>query len=460
MIVAIPFLGFVGLAALVALGDWRRGWILTVLVGVLQDPVRKMTPGHSFLISAACIAVYAVIVFAHQEKLQSAMADFARRFANVWSLLGLVLLALFVAAMNGIVNFGVTEWKGPALSLLIYLAPLPAVFIGYLYVDSEKRLDDFLRFYSVLTSVVLVGSLLEYSRVNLSALGMVSQTGDYIRHLPGIQIRMITGFYRAPDIMAWHAATLTSIAIGAVVRAGVSKRSWPWMFAAAWGFYNCMISGRRKAVYYVAAFAIVFLWRYFRSLTVTQFFALAGTALAITWVIHDMQSNEQASVYAKGAVATRAEFMQRFEGGLVGTIQEVGFLGTGLGSATQGVYHVVSRGPSGGWQEGGLGKLAVEVGVPGLLAFAFLGFTSLLVMLKISGHPDIPGNAQVVRVTLFALVLANAANFLASAQTYSDPLVVLMAAFFGGCTFASATLDERVHDGAMHPGAAPIPAGA
>ena len=47
-------------------------------------------------------------------------------------------------------------------------------------------------------------------------------------------------------------------------------------------------------------------------------------------------------------------------------------------------------------------------------------------------------------VTLFALVAANVANFMASAQAYSDPVLTLMTAFFVGCLFATATLDERV----------------
>jgi len=45
---------------------------------------------------------------------------------------------------------------------------------------------------------------------------------------------------------------------------------------------------------------------------------------------------------------------------------------------------------------------------------------------------------------LFGIVVANAVNFIASAQAYSDPVLTLSSAFFLGCIFATATLDERL----------------
>src|SRR6185295_3931796 len=197
---------------------------------------------------------------------------------------------------------------------------LPAVIIGFMYLRREEMLYTFFRFYALVTSLALIGSLLEYMHVDWRALGLVSLPGDYIRHLPGLQIRMISGFYRAPDIMGWHAGTLTAISIAMVMRAGISKRAWPWLLGAGWGFFNCMISGRRKAIYYVAVFSVVFLWRYFRRLKPTQLVAFVATAAVLAYVVHDISSNEKSSVYAKGAATTRSEVDQRLEGGMVATI--------------------------------------------------------------------------------------------------------------------------------------------
>lgn len=438
----VLFTGFLLLSMVVALSDWRRGWLMAILCGILQDPARKLTPGMPVVMSLSMVAVYAVILFGAQSRLFGAAGDFSRRFANVSAALGIFLFCLVLAAVNGLATFGLSLWKVPMLSFLTYLAPLPAVVIGYLYLDSESRLFSFFRFYAAATALAMTGSLLEYLRVDSPALGMVAQVGDYIRHLPGIQIRMISGFYRGPDIMAWHAAMLTSIAIAMAIRSGISRASVIWIAVGGWGFFNALISGRRKAIYFIAVFAIAFLWRYFRRLKTVQFAGVIAVGLVMFLLFQKASEDEKAGVYTKGARATRQELTARLEGGLIGTIAQNGILGAGLGMATQGAYHV-GAGNIGGWQEGGLGKFAVELGVPGLLAAALFAFTVLRIMLAISAHPDIPESSQFGRAVLFGMVMANIANFIASAQPYSDPLLALFTSFLVGCLFATATLDER-----------------
>jgi hypothetical protein len=331
------------------------------------------------------------------------------------------------------------------ISLFIYLAPLPAVLIGYLYIDREETLYRFLAFYSIVTSAALIGTVLEYLRFDWRVLGMVHQTGDYLRYLPGMEIRMLSGFYRGPDIMAWHAATLACIGIAMVVRAGIQRSALWWSMVASWGCFNAIISGRRKAIYFIAVFAAVFLWRYFRQLKTQHVVGFVVAAMAIAFVVHEVSSHEESSVYTRAALTTQREVTDRLEGGLFDTIQQFGYLGAGLGVATQGAYHVTDDAANmvSGWQEGGLGKLAVELGVPGLLAVAFLVWRVFFTMNRIARFPDLPGTSQLARAMLFAMIIANIANFAASAQAYSDPVLTLLTAFFAGCLFATSKLDEQ-----------------
>ena len=445
--ITILFVAFLGLAVTVAITDWRLGVLMMVMTGALQDPARKLTPGTPFVMTMSVIVIYAAIIIATQSQLQKALADFTKRFAAVWAAFGVTIFFIVLAAVNGLMTNGITLWRVPVASLFIYLAPLPAVLVGYLYIDREERLFTFIRFYCIVTSVALVGTLLEYLRVDSRALGMVAQTGDYIRFLPGIQVRMLSGFYRGPDIMAWHAATLTCLAITMVVRAGISRSAGWWSAVAAWGCFNTIISGRRKAIYMIAIFAAVFVWRYFRRLKTQQVTAFIIAALAIAFVVHELASNEHSNVYTRAALTTQQELAERLEGGLWGTIEQSGYLGEGLGVATQGTYHFATGDQASqgvfGWQEGGLGKLAVELGIPGLLAAAFLMWRALFMMNRIAMHPDVPGSTQIARVMLFALILANMGNFLASAQAYSDPVLTLLTAFLAGALFGTARLDEQ-----------------
>jgi len=455
--ITIVFLAFLLMSMTVALTDWRRGWLMAVLCGVLQDPVRKLTPGAPVVLTLSVIAVYAVILFASSGALQQHATEFARRFSPVYSALVVALFFIGIAAIRGLFTFGLEGWKAPALSLFVYCAPLPAVLVGYTYLQREENLYRFFRFYATVTSVALLGTPLEYFDLKWRALGTVA-LGEYnVRHLPGLQIRMLSGFYRAPDIMGWHAAMLTIVGLIMVLRKRALNEAWPWMLVTVWGFVNCLISGRRKAVYMVAVFVLAFLWRYFRRVTIAQLVTFALAIGMVGFIVVKLGEDEKSGVYARGTATSRSEVFERLEGGLIGTIQQTGILGAGLGTATQGVHHVASKTVALGWQEGGLGKLAVELGVPGLLAIMLLAGSMVRMMLAISRHPDVEGSTQITRAALFAIVVANMIEFLVSAQAYSDAVLALMTAFFVGCIFATGVLDERLAASAQPSPTRPTP---
>lgn len=438
----ILFLSLLAFSSAVALVDWRRGWILAVVCGVLQDPVRKMTAGTPVVLTFSIVGVYIVVLFGAQQTLIRMYNDFARRFGKLYNAGTILFLFLVLAAITGLITYGIALWKVPALSLFIYSAPLPAILLGYAFLSSEEVLVRFFRFYAILTSIALLGSVLEYLDFDHPALGLVGMPGAYIRHLPGIQIRMLSGIYRAPDIMGWHAAMLTAVCIYMAVRGGLKLGSWAWLIPAAWGFTNCVISGRRKAVYMVAVFALVFVWRYFRRLTTTEVVALAFVAAAFAGVLYRLSADERSSTYTKGTITSRLEVVERLEGGVIETIRQFGIMGAGLGTATQGVQHLLGPTANVGWQEGGLGKLAIELGLPGLLAAMFLAWTLLRTLLIISAAPDEPGSSQLLRVALFAMIVANIVNFLASAQAYSDAVLTLVTAFLLGALLGTARLGD------------------
>jgi hypothetical protein len=338
------------------------------------------------------------------------------------------------------------------MSFFLYCAPLPAVIIGYTFLQREEQLFGLFRFYAVVTSFAMIGTPLEYLRVEWRALGTVALS-ENLRFLTGLSVRLLSGFYRAPDIMGWHAALLTMMGVIMALRARSLRSASLWMAVTGWGFLNCLISGRRKAIYMIAVFVGVFLWRYFRRLSTAQVVSFGLVGILMIFVATKISQNEESSVYTKSAYTTQDELWGRLEGGLRGTVEQAGIMGAGLGTATQGVYHVLREdtGTTLGWQEGGLGKLAIELGVPGLMAVALLGLTMFLTMLKISAHPDLPGSSQLARAALFGIIASNIIEFMVSAQAYSDPVLTLLTAFFVGCMFATAALDERLAEAEAAP---------
>jgi len=436
------FLSFLAASCAYALVDWRRGWFLVGVCGVLADPVRKITPGTPVAISFAVVGLYAILVLAARHSIIESLGDFARRFGKVYTAIIVFIFLLLLAALNGLFTYGFVYWRVPLLSFFTYLFPLLAALFGYAWLEREEQMYSYLRFYAAITSIALIGTVMEYLRVNSPLLGLVAFEGDYIRHLPGIQIRLLSGIYRSPDVMAWHAAMLTSIAIAFALRVGFGKQMLLWGGAAMWGFINCLIAGRRKAVYLVVVFTIIFLWRYMRRVRSGQALAIVSVMLLLAGVLHHIASDEKTSIYARGAATSQAELAQRFEGGALETLQQFGLMGAGLGTATQGVQHLL-KGQNIGWQEGGIAKLAIEVGVPGILAILGVLFVAARLLLRLTNIGDVPGSTQFVRVLLFALVGANGAGFIASAQAYTDAVLGLTTGFLIGCLFATAALDEK-----------------
>lgn len=437
------FAGFMLLAVTVALADWRRGWLLALLVAVLQDPTRKMTPGTPVALTMSVVILYFVVLFSAQKQLQQGIAEFSSRISRVWNAAAMMVFFIVLAAANGLFTYGMEHWKVPALSLFIYCAPLPAVILGFIYVQREEQIVDFLKFYAVVTTVALIGTPLEYIGVKNAAIGLVGMPESYVRHLPGLQIKVLSGFYRAPDIMGWHAATLASVGVIMALRNRVFAKAWPWLLIACWGFFNTLISGRRKAIYMFVVFSIILVWRYFKRLQFAQVMSFAFGLVLLFGIVRYTATSERGAVYAQGAMTTRSEVLQRLEGGFWSTIETFGIMGAGLGTATQGVRHLLGSDQNIGWQEGGLAKLAVEVGLPGVFAAAVLAWILFRTLLRITDAPDLPGSSQLMRVALFAMFVTNVVQFMVSAQAYSDAVLTLLTAFFLGCLFATGVLDER-----------------
>src|SRR3954451_16557948 len=226
--ITIIFAAFLVLSMTIALVDWRRGWLVAVLCGVLQDPARKLTPGTPVMMTLSIIIVYAMVLYSGQAALQRQAQEFSRRFSAIKVAAAIVFILMILAAINGLTTFGLENWKAPALAFFIYCTPIPAVMLGFTFLQREEQMYDFFRFYAILTSVALVGTVLEYIGVQWRVLGTVA-LADNLRFLPGLQIRMLSGLYRAPDIMGWHAATLTMIGLAMMVRGATLQRAWPWM---------------------------------------------------------------------------------------------------------------------------------------------------------------------------------------------------------------------------------------
>jgi hypothetical protein len=132
-------------------------------------------------------------------------------------------------------------------------------------------------------------------------------------------------------------------------------------------------------------------------------------------------------------------------GPLVWSVENFGWLGAGLGSGSQGTNEIVEQHDINRWAaEGGLGKIMMELGVPGLLLIVWL-------LLAMGRHvaellfPLARTSPQHARMAFgfLSFLIANAATFSVATQAYSDLFILLILGWTLGFLFAMPTLAAR-----------------
>ena len=126
-------------------------------------------------------------------------------------------------------------------------------------------------------------------------------------------------------------------------------------------------------------------------------------------------------------------------------VETFGWLGAGLGTGSQGTNDIAEANNIPRWAaEGGLGKVAMELGVPGLVLAVWLLSAlarhirrTLLAMTRAS-----PQHAR-VSFGLIAFLVANAATFSVATQAYSDLFVLLILGWCLGFLLAMPVLAAK-----------------
>jgi hypothetical protein len=121
-----------------------------------------------------------------------------------------------------------------------------------------------------------------------------------------------------------------------------------------------------------------------------------------------------------------------------------GLFGGGLGVGTQGTQYFGGGGVNAGAAEGGLGKITLELGMPGLfligwIAFLFLRYVWGVIRVTSQYSPKIARLA----IGLFSFLVANVAGFSVATQAYGDLFILLILSWTLGFLLAVPVLLER-----------------
>jgi hypothetical protein len=264
---------------------------------------------------------------------------------------------------------------------------------------------------------------------------------EWIRYITGREIRMFAGFYRSPEVMGWHAITMSLLAILLALSARRLRNSLFWLALSVWGLVGVFLCGRRKFVYMVPIFFGMLVWTHRRQAgrwVPRIALAAAATTGLFLMVYSSIGPSSDAAAYYFG---TTNEIMIRAEddgiGNVLETFRQNGFFGTGLGSAGSGTKHAGTSGQFRNWQEGGVSRMAAELGIIGFLCALYLGWVLWRRMLAIAQPASRASSSELdFHRALLAVIVANGASFVISGQVFGDPFVGFFFSLFLGIMLA------------------------
>ena len=208
------FVFAVAMGVLISFREWHLGVVWALVIGCLQDPVRKLVPGHPPIMAISALPIWCAFwvsaIFRNQAVFQSVAGRFPSLAQGIRIFLVCLIPPMFLAF-----GYGPESWRMAALGGFGYLAPLFTGLVAFAFVRRPLDLSRLLGFYGLFTAALMIGTLMEqFGGAQLGGAGHEALSGSATyKYYPGHALKLMAGFYRSPDIMAWHAAMLVMVSL-------------------------------------------------------------------------------------------------------------------------------------------------------------------------------------------------------------------------------------------------------
>lgn len=455
------------LTCLMALLDWRRGLVLCLVMGALQDPLRKLAPGqpvyYVVLVGVIFGTAWVRAALMRVPLSPAAIHGWNRYLKTPFTVFLFIVIA---QALHSYFRFG--SMVVPGIGLLVWLAPIPAVMLAYQFAIRRglTGVRRWMIIYIGVTLAALSGVYLEYIGLDWRSLGEIGE-GQIIYDV-GLALKAHSGFYRASEIAAWHTAAVACLAF----TLSMGKRPTLMRVGGALLLTTIivglgMLTGRRKLLVEITIFVtsylflIAWLQRGMARLAVTVLvIGFVGYVAVVGFMAPDLvrdsytksmkiDESQRLEGYALRGQSVFADLPKRVNNigwqPLVWAVDQFGWLGAGLGTGSQGTNDIVEAHNIDRWgAEGGLGKIAMELGVPGLLVAVWLlramGRHLHQELTTIARHS--PKHARLA-FGFLSFLIANLATFSVATQAFSDLFILLILGWSLGFLFAMPVLAAR-----------------
>jgi hypothetical protein len=445
-----------------ALVDWRVGLLLCLVTATLQDPLRKLVPNQPVLFVAFVGVVFGgMCLGALVRGIPLNQSIMFRRYRQLAKPISLLLVVIVAQAFNSYVRF-----ENPMITLiglLTYLLPLPAIVCAYQLVSrqGEVRINQFMKWYIVCIGLALITVYLEYSGYDWPVLGTVGPQLVVFDQDTGQRLPAFSGLFRAPEIAAWHAMSAACfVLILNVSNRTTFARLLTTVLLAALLLGLGILTGRRKIAVEFVVFlgTYLILWALFEkaagklvliALTGITLIGFAGLTAELREDVtnrHDTDTSYTRYVdHTQNAFeSVPSRFVELGIAPVMWAYDSFGLFGAGLGVGSQGTQHFGGGGGIAGAAEGGLGKITLELGIPGLFLMGWIAisvFRYLWRTLRVAFRYS--QRIGRLAIGLFSFLIANLAGFSVATQAYGDLFILLILSWTLASLLAVPVLLER-----------------
>ncbi|MEM7357726.1 MAG: hypothetical protein AAF431_01320 [Pseudomonadota bacterium] len=441
------FFGCLALASVYVFLTDRNALLCLLSIGFTQDMVRKVTPGEPIIFIVTVGVLFGAILLGIWMKrgLAYTQEPFFRWTQDIRVPLLMFLAVLFLQLLHSFLRYN--NIIVGLIGLTTYLAPFVAVIVGYHLGNSVTGIRAFMKLYIVFGMIVAFSVVLAFIGMEWTIL---KEVGLGIKiYDQGTVLKSYAGIMRSGEVAAWHISTSACLLLTLLFTSNKPRGVWLVAFIVVLLIIAVALTGRRKMLMMVTLFVSFYfigLLYYRKTLDPKYFLGIVYVAITVWFgfeiISFDDYSDSLRNYIARGSTVF-SEASGRFVELGINPIQwaydRVGIIGGGLGIASQGSYLFNLSDVAGGSGEGGLGKIMVELGLPGLLAIGWLvlAITNYINSgLKLCARTPVNRALLPLMVSLSVLLAVNAATFSVATQVYGDIFILILLGLFGGFIFA------------------------
>jgi hypothetical protein len=440
--------------------SWKGVLFLTIVVGFIQDPIRKFSETDSSYFSLLSLTCFLVAFFLLKNKHSLWYIPYiCWTNQKIASLLPIYFYLIFLQFLNSFARF--QDITLSIAGLLFYILPLTALWVGFHIGSDPKLVRIFMISYLIACTICAISIIASLSGLNSDLLKEVG---------PGLEITGLgregqSGLWRTTEIAGWHLAAGACFSFILGITEGKDSQQYFYFFLSISLTFLSTTTGRRKALGLVILFVSLYLLYYSFNVNgsrVSRIFtalALVGSLSFASYELLLSPTDQQIldPYLGRSSTLTIEETQERFGGQGIGAflrgLEIAGPFGYGVGAG-------VNTGATGIGQtregirslgyvvEGGGGRIVAELGAIGIAIIGYLLYNlGILYMRNIKiANSYLPVNTLLTMIGLLIFAFANVVNFFSASQVYNDSFILILIGISSGTFLAVPLLAARYQE--------------